>query len=67
MKALFMMRQMNPTILNQYLKKFLEKTEREDNKEFNNNEHTIIQEYETRDTETNPMNKFIEKINFALE
>ena len=60
MKALFMMKQMNPTILNQYLKKFLEKTESEDNKKLNNNEDTIIQEYEIIDTETNPMNKFIE-------
>ena len=66
-QALLMMRQMNPYILNNYLKAFIEKSKQQfpitnnntSNKSNNENQNIII-DYEILDTETNPMNKFIE-------
>ena len=62
-QALLMMNQMNPYILNNHLKAFIEQSKTQLGKINNVNtieEENPIQEYEILDTETNPMNKFIE-------
>ena len=69
-QALLMMNQMNPYSLNNFLKELIQKSKMQFNK-FNNNvannsnqnakqNENILQEYDILDTETNPMNKFIE-------
>ena len=73
-KALLMMRQMNQMALNNQLKLILQKANsfKKVNNQKNNNDinPNLIQEYEILDTETNPMNKYIENainISFTMK
>jgi len=64
-QALLMMNQMNPYILNNHLKAFIERSKMQFQKlnqvnQIEEENPNVLQEYEILDTETNPMNKYIE-------
>ena len=68
LQALLMMNQMNPYALNNHLKQFIAKSKMQftpqltntSNNSNQNENPNILHDYEVLDTETNPMNKFIE-------